>query len=178
MTSRARELILATFLSLSVGFVAGYWMAGQGEDASLQPALDGGAPHAVGPQEFMQLGMQSLTGGMFDQAERYFRQAVALVPQEPEPHADLAVALMYQERWSEAAAELALAKEYGPDLPEVYFLEGVIARDGMQDSVKARRAWQRFLELAPADSPQAETVRTWLNDLDGVTPSESSAPTS
>jgi hypothetical protein len=35
----------------------------------------------------------------------------------------------------------------------------------MRDSLKAREAWERFLAMVPADSPQADTVETWLEGL-------------
>jgi cytochrome c-type biogenesis protein CcmH/NrfG len=77
---------------------------------------------------------------------------------------DLAVVLMSQGRWEEADRELAEAKRMAPDLPAIWFLEGWIARDGLADTLRARRVWERFLELAPADAPQAAEIRRWLSD--------------
>jgi tetratricopeptide (TPR) repeat protein len=76
---------------------------------------------------------------------------------------DLAVALMSQGRWEEADRELAQAKGLAPDLPAIWFLEGWVARDGFGDTLRARRVWERFLELAPPDAPQAAEVRRWLS---------------
>ena len=45
-------------------------------------------------------------------------------------HTDLAIALMYQERWAEAQGELEIADHLAPETPEVYFLQGVVYRDG------------------------------------------------
>ena len=158
-----RTLVIATFLSLSIGFLAGYGLAPR----QSQPGsgASGNAPHAVGPEEFAQLGVQSLEAGDFAGAERYFRRAADMAPDQAGPHADLAVALMYQERWEEAHGELALAEQIAPETPEVYFLQGVVYRDGMNDSAKARSSWERFLAMVPSDSPQAETVQTWLEGL-------------
>lgn len=158
-----RTLVLATFLSLSVGFVAGYGLAPR--ESQPTSGATGNAPHAVGPEEFAQLGMQSLEAGDFAGAERYFRRAADLAPDEAGPHADLAVALMYQERWEEAHGELARAEQIAPETPEVYFLKGVVYRDGMNDPERARTSWEQFLAMVPADSPQAETVQTWLEGL-------------
>lgn len=158
-----RALVVATFLALSVGFVVGYWMAPR-SDMPAPPAANA-APHAVGPGEYSQLGMQSLEAGDFPSAERYFRRATELSPDDAGPHMDLAVSLMYQERWEEAHGELEVAGRLAPEAPEVLFLKGVVYRDGLRDGERAREAWERFLGMVPADSPQASTVRGWLDDL-------------
>ena len=158
-----RALVIATFAALTVGFLAGYVLAPRASVPDA-PAADG-APHAVGPEEFAQLGMQALEAGDFTTAERYFRRSADLAPDEAAPHTDLAVALMYQERWEEAHGQLEVAAQIAPETPEVYFLQGVVYRDGMNDPARARASWERFLAMVPADSPQAATVQTWLDGL-------------
>lgn len=158
-----RTVVIATFMSLTVGFLAGYVLAPR-EPGPEAPAA-GNAPHAVGPEEFAQLGMQSLEAGDFTSAERYFRRAADMAPDQAGPHADLAVALMYQERWEEAHGQLEVAERLGPETPEVYFLQGVVYRDGMNDATQARASWERFLAMVPPDSPQAATVQNWLEGL-------------
>jgi len=160
VATRLRAIVIASFVALTAGFLVGYGLAGK------ERAPAGEAPHAVGPQEHIQLGMRALGAGDFAAAERLFRGAARRRPRGPAPHTDLAVALMYQQRWQEAAAELELAQALGPDLPEVHFLEGVLARDGLDDAERAGAAWERFLTLVPADAPQAATVRQWLAEMD------------
>jgi tetratricopeptide (TPR) repeat protein len=159
-----RAVVIATFLSLSIGFLAGYMLAPR-ESATVSETT-GAAPHAVGAEEYSQLGIQSLEAGDFATAERYFERAAELAPESAGPHADLAVALMYQERWEEAHGQLEIASGMAPETPDVYFLQGVVYRDGMNDPARARAAWERFLALVPEDSPQASTVRGWLDGLD------------
>jgi Flp pilus assembly protein TadD len=159
-----RTLVIATFVSLSVGFLVGYWMAPRAETP--EPASASAAPHSVGPAEYAQLGMQSLESGDYPSAERYFRRAAEMSPDDAGPRMDLAVSLMYQERWQEAHDELEAAEELAPEAPEIYFLRGVVYRDGLGDSDGARAAWERFLSMVPSDSPQAVTVRGWLEALE------------
>lgn len=169
-TGDLRALVLASFVALSVGFGAGYWM---GTQAGGDPEETAGgtemAPHPVGAQEYVQLGMSALSTGQFGEAERRFRQALERAPNDPDVRTDLAVSLMYQERWEEASEQIEAAKESAPEMPEVYFLEGIVYRDARADTARAREAWNRFLELVPPDTPQAETVRGWLAELDGPT---------
>ncbi len=159
--SGPRALVVATFVALSVGFVAGYALAPRNASSS-GPA---GAPHTIGPEEYAQLGMRSLERGDFASAERYLRRATDMAPDNAGAHADLAVALMYQRRWEEAHGELEIAARLAPETPEVYLLQGVVYRDGMGDSGQARVAWERFLAMVPPGSAQADTVEQWLQGL-------------
>lgn len=150
-----------SFVALTLGFVAGSLVGGGSDPSSPQGA--GGAPHAVGIQEYVQLGVQALDQGDPATAERYFRSAVALSPSAPGPRGDLAVSLMAQGRWEDADRELSEAQRLGPDRPELYFVEGVMARDGLADTARARTAWKRFLELAPEGSQDTDLVQEWLS---------------
>lgn len=158
LSSGPRAIMVASFVALTVGFVAGYALAPR--DAA--PESGAAAPHSIGPEEYAQLGMQSLEGGDFASAERYLRQAADMAPDDAGAHADLAVALMYQRRWQEAHGELEVAAQLSPETPEVYLLQGVVYRDGLGDAGRARVAWERFLAMAPPGSAQADTVRQWL----------------
>jgi cytochrome c-type biogenesis protein CcmH/NrfG len=153
--------MVATFVALTVGFVAGYALAPRNAPPQSGPA----APHAIGPQEYAQLGMRFLEDGDFATAESYLRRAVEIAPENAGAHADLAVALMYQRRWQEAHGELETAAQLSPATPEIYLLQGVVYRDGMQDPVRARAAWERFLAMVPPGTSQADTVEQWLEGL-------------
>lgn len=173
--ARTRTLIIATFVALTAGFGAGYWIGSQSSGSADELATGGNAedaPHPVGAQEYAQLAMSSLGQGEYQEAERLFRKASEMQPDNAELHADLAVSLMYQERWDEAHGEIQQAKQIDPEMPEVYFLQGVIYRDARQDTAKAREAWTHFLTLVPDDSPQAQTVRGWLDELSGKAPAD------
>ena len=152
-------LVAVSFVTLSLGYVVGLRMGP--EERSSGP---GAAPHPVGAEEYSRLGMRALAAGDMVEAESRFREAIALRPAEPGPRVDLAVALMSQGRWEEADLVLAEAKRMAADLPAIWYLEGWIARDGLADTLRAREVWGRFLELAPADAPQAAEVRRWLSD--------------
>ena len=155
-------LVAVSFVTLSLGYLVGLRVGG--EEPGAEP---GGPPHPVGADEYVRLGMNALAAGDMVEAERRFREALALQPAEPGPRVDLAVALMSQGRWGEADRELAEAKRLAPELPAVWYLEGWVARDGLGDTLRAREVWQRFLELAPPDNPQAAEIRQWLGDTPG-----------
>jgi cytochrome c-type biogenesis protein CcmH/NrfG len=89
-----------------------------------------------------------------------------MAPENAGAHADLAVALMYQRRWQEAHGELETAAQLSPQTPEIYFLQGVVYRDGLGEPGQARAAWERFLALVPPGTSQADTVEQWLEGLE------------
>lgn len=167
LSARPGEIAVVSFVALSIGFVAGWWLAPQ--DPAAEPETvtpQSGAPHPVGADDHIQLGLNALAAGDFEEAELRFRRAEELRPDDPSPHANLAVALLYQGEWEEAEAEVEEARELGPEMPQLDFLEGIIARDGFADTTRAREAWSRYLERVPEDSPQSETVRAWLDSLE------------
>lgn len=173
LSSDPREIVVSSFIAVTIGFLGGYALAPRGGGGGAETDFGAaGAPHAVGAAEFVQLGMQALGSGDFAGAEGLFRQAIEMEPDNLEARTDLALSLMYQERWSEAIAEVEIVKQRNPGLPETLFLEGVISRDGLRDPERARAAWETFLAIVPDDSPQAETVRAWLEALDGGPPTE------
>ena len=159
-TRRTRELVAVSFVTLSAGFVAGWWLGGQ--EAASGP---GGAPHAVGPDEHAGLGTQALQAGDLVTAEQHFRAAAELDPESSRSHSDLAAVLLLGGRWDEARTEIDRARELDPDSPDAWFLTGMLWRDGYGDTLRARQSWERFLELVPPDSPQAATIREWIAGL-------------
>ena len=60
------------------------------------------------------------------------------------------------------AFEEAVAKD--PRHRNAWMNMGVVKRESLNDETGAREAWQRFLEISPA-GPDAERVRTWLNQV-------------
>ena len=161
-----RTLVIVSFVALTAGFAAGYGLAVREPEP---PRGAGGAPpHPVGAQAYIELGMRALQAGDFRDAEERFRAAAEMRPEDPAPHVDLALALLYQRRWQDAERALAMARERDPERPEVDFLEGLLARDGLADTVRAATAWERFLTRVPPDAPQADMVRGWLEELDGI----------
>ena len=160
LAARTRELVLVSFVTLSAGFAAGWWLATQDRTTG-----GAGATHAVGPAEHLELGTQALQAGDLASAEEHFRAALELAPEDARSHSDLAAVLMLQGRWDEAREELDRARERDPESPDAWFLTGMLWRDGYGDSLRARQSWERFLELVPAESAQAATIREWIAAL-------------
>lgn len=165
LAARPRELVVVSFVALSLGFGAGWWMGRQDPGAGAE-----GAPHPVGAGEYLELGSRALEAGDLATAEAHFRRAVELEPRSARARADLGAVLLLQGRWDDAAAELEAARAADPASPEAWFLTGMLERDGYGNPAGAREAWERFLQIMPPESPQAETVRGWLAELEAPAP--------
>ncbi len=98
--------------------------------------------------------------GRLDLAERYYRQAIALAPGEPEFHYNLAVALASAGRTQEAASEYARVIELDPASVAARDNLGVLlAQDGQLDPAEVL-----FREAARLD-PSDPSPRTNLGNL-------------
>ncbi len=161
LAARPRELVVLSFVALSLGFGAGWWMGRQDSGPGGESA-----PHPVGAGEYLELGSRALEAGDLASAEAHFRRAAELESGSARARADLGAVLMLEGRWDDAAAELEAARRADPGSPEAWFLTGMLERDGYGNAAGAREAWERFLQIVPPDTPQAETVRGWLAELE------------
>lgn len=64
-----------------------------------------------------------------------------------------------------AQRELQRVSERAPELPEPYYLRGVVERDALGDPAGARASFERYLALAP-HGPHAPEVEAWLAEAE------------
>jgi Tfp pilus assembly protein PilF len=84
----------------------------------------------------------------FDAAEREYRRAIELDPDERIAHNDLGVLLMNRKRWTEAEAELREEIVRNQEYGVAYYNLGIVLRElGRTD--EAATQWQRALERDP-----------------------------
>ncbi len=102
------------------------------------------------------------------EAEAEFRAGLKVTPDDAELHYLLAATLLQQNRLDAAKAELDKAIELKPDLPEAWFGLGVYYKLTGQKE-EAIKAFEHFLELPPAQDPQARTeAERELKELKGT----------
>ena len=93
-------------------------------------------------------------------AEAILTKGTREYPDSPWCWSVLALVRMDQGSLREAAACATKAIEIEPGYARAHFMRGAIARE-MDDSVTARRAWTRYLELEP-DAPDRDLIRAYL----------------
>jgi Flp pilus assembly protein TadD len=102
------------------------------------------------------LGVTLYAQDRLPEAEAEFRAGLKATPDDAELHYLLGATLLQQNRLDAARAELEKAVALKPDLPEAWYGLGVYHKLA-GDKAEAIKAFERFLQLPPAQDPQART---------------------
>jgi curved DNA-binding protein CbpA len=132
-------------------------------------------PKAAAPQEIarqaFETGAQKLKARDFHEAVQQFRVAVRLVPEDARYHAALSTALSNNPHWiREAIESIERAIHLAPEEPG-YHIEMARLLDGQGLKLRARKAAEAALRLAPLD-PRVIVAASEL----GVVPEEPPPP--
>ena len=111
----------------------------------------------------VELGNLQMDAGRFDDAIRWYREALAINPALPDVASDLAACLMSTGRASEALAELDKALARDPAHRLALYNRG-IALVQLGRAPEAADTWQELLKLHP-DDPQAERLRSRIDEI-------------
>ncbi|WP_066943761.1 cytochrome c-type biogenesis protein CcmH [Microtetraspora fusca] len=118
------------------------------------------APRADGPADLVSLGRTLDSMGDAEGAVRAYREAAALLPEDPRIPRLLGLALLKAGRPAEAVALLRPLLARSPDDDELLLVLG--AAELTADPPAGRRTLRRFLRLAPPGHPAVARVRRLL----------------
>ena len=79
-------------------------------------------------------------------------------------HYNMACVYKNQGQYGKAEEHFLIALEKRPNEPDVHYNLGILYDDDLNDIAKARKHYQRFIELAPKDEDAAQ-VQEWLLSL-------------
>lgn len=97
------------------------------------------------------------------EAERLYREVLALDPGEARSVNNLALLVQGEGHFSEARALLLQGLEYSPDVPELHFNLAVLSELYLFDLEGALDHYRRYLQLADGEQAQVEG---WIADLE------------
>jgi tetratricopeptide (TPR) repeat protein len=139
------------------------WGAAESSFRSALQAWERG-PFGVDDQTEARVGLARalLARRSFEEAQKTLVACVSADPRAPEPHLWLARVDAERAQPDEARAEAARAAELDDRYADAWLLVGDLEKS--HDAERARRAYRRFLELAP-DAPQARAARRSLASL-------------
>jgi tetratricopeptide (TPR) repeat protein len=189
---RADAIVFAVsgaLFGVIVGWILGSQQAGGGSAAApvTQSAASTPAPAAGGSpvvldqnrvQALRSLAEQDPTnvqprvdlGNMYFDAEQYteairwYEEAIALNPSDPNVSTDLGVAYYYTNQPARAVAQFEHSLEVDPAHTKTMLNMGIVKAFGQQDLSGAVAAWERVVALAP-DSPEGQAARKALDGM-------------
>jgi tetratricopeptide (TPR) repeat protein len=112
----------------------------------------------------VQLGNLYFDAERYDDAVRWYEQALKVDPKNVNASTDLGIAYYYSNQPDRALAQFDRSLEIDPKHSKTLLNIGIVRAFGKQDIDGAEKAWQRVLELAP-NTPEAEVAR---KGLDGI----------
>jgi cytochrome c-type biogenesis protein CcmH/NrfG len=117
----------------------------------------------------VQLGNMYFDAGRFEDAARWYEDALRVNPRDPDVSTDLGIAYYYTNQADRALRQFEHSLSVDPRHSKTLLNLGVVRAFGKQDLKGAAEAWQQVLDLAP-DSPEARAARQALEGLRNAHP--------
>ena len=110
----------------------------------------------------------------YDEAIKWYEQAIALAPNDPNVSTDLGVCYYYTNQPDKALAQFAHSLKLDPRHTKTLLNVGIVKAFGKQDLEGAAQAWGQVIQLAP-DSPEGQAAKRALDSLRAAHPGMSGA---
>jgi tetratricopeptide (TPR) repeat protein len=177
-----------TFFGLLIGWIIGTQQAGpaaapvaqpapqqQAAASTPQPTGGSGQPAVLDEGRVRQL--EAIAGQQPSDAEaiRWYEQAVALDPKNPNTSTDLGVSYYYTNQPDKAIAQFEKSLQADPKHLKTMLNMGIVRAFGLQDLEGATRAWEEVIKVSP-DSAEARSARQSLERMKSAHPGGTGAP--
>jgi tetratricopeptide (TPR) repeat protein len=123
-----------------------------------------------------QLGDLYFGSERFDEAVKWYEQALALTPSDVRVTSQLAMAYYYTNQTDRALQQLERATKVDPKHAETWLNLGFVRAFGKQDLNGAEQAWQQVIKLAP-DTPEGQAAKRAIDSLKSAHPGGASSAT-
>jgi len=193
-----KEMVLFIGVALIVGLLVGI-MVSKGKDKSAKPQMSAAqsAPQvnyqqniqmletvvAKDPQNrqaWVELGNNYFDSQQPMKAIEAYTKALELNPNDPNVLTDQGVMFRQLGWFDKAIASFEKANQVDPQHLQSLYNLGVVYRFDLQDFVKAKEIWKKYLELSPT-GPASDRIRSDLQEMDArpvVPPGQMSVPAS
>jgi cytochrome c-type biogenesis protein CcmH/NrfG len=179
--------IAGIFFGVLVGWIIGSQQAsGVAPPPAAAPAPAAAAPSAQAPPPFdesraaalrasaernpsdaeirVQLGNLYFDADRYDEAMRWYEEALKVDPRNVNASTDLGIAYYYSNQPDRALAQFDKSLSIDPKHSKTLLNIGIVRAFAKQDLDGAEQAWQRVLDVAP-DSPEAAVAKKGLDGL-------------
>ena len=105
----------------------------------------------------------------YDDAIKWYEQALKLAPNDPNVSTDLGVCYYYTNQPDKALQQFEHSLQLNPKHTKTLLNVGIVKAFGKQDLDGAAQAWQQVIQTAP-DSPEGQAARRALDSLRSAHP--------
>jgi len=187
--------VAGVVFGLIAGWIIGSQQAG-GRDAAPAPAASAAAPAPAptsapppplldeskvtafktmadrepsNPKPRAELGNLYFDSEKYDDAIKWYGEALKLAPNDVNVSTDLGVSYYYTNQADRALEQFAHSLQLDPKHAKTLLNVGVVKAFGKQDLPGAMEAWEKVVQLAP-DSPEAQAAKRALDSLRSAHP--------
>jgi tetratricopeptide (TPR) repeat protein len=121
-----------------------------------------------------QLGTLYFNAERYDDAIKWYGDALRLSPNEVEVSTDLGVSYYYTNQPDKALEQFDRSLKLDPKHAKTLLNVGIVKAFGKQDLSGAQQAWEQVITLAP-QSPEAQAARRALDSLRAAHPPQGAA---
>jgi tetratricopeptide (TPR) repeat protein len=129
-------------------------------------------PNNPGPRT--RLGNLYFDAERYDEAIKWYSDAVKLAPKDPNVSTDLGVSYYYTNQPDKALEQFTRSLQLDPKHTKTLLNIGIVKAFGKQDIEGAAQVWQQVLQIAP-DSPEGQAAKRALDSLRSAHPGASGA---
>lgn len=100
----------------------------------------------------------------YTDAIKWYEQAIALKPDDPDASTDLGVSYYYTSQTDRALQQFDKSLKLNPKHTKTLLNQGIVLAFGKRDLVAAAEAWKKVVDLAP-ESPEGQAARRGLEGI-------------
>jgi tetratricopeptide (TPR) repeat protein len=127
------------------------------------------------PKPRVELGNLYFDAERYDDAIKWYGDALKLDPQDVNVSTDLGVSYYYSNQPDKALAQFDHSLKIDPKHAKTILNVGIVKAFAKQDLEGAQQAWQQVIQLAP-DSPEGQAAKRALDSLRAAHPGGSQKP--
>jgi len=126
------------------------------------------------PAPRVQLGNLYFDAERYDEAIKWYGDALKLAPKDVNVSTDLGVSYYYSNQPDQALAQFEKSLKLDPKHAKTLLNVGIVRAFGKQDIAGAEQAWQQVIALEP-NSPEGDAAKRALDSLKSAHPGGSTA---
>jgi tetratricopeptide (TPR) repeat protein len=139
------------------------------DESKVRTAVAQAEKEPSNPEPRVQLGNMYFDAEKYDEAIRWYGEALKLSPRDVNVSTDLGVSYYYSNQPDKALAQFDESLKIDPKHAKTLLNVGVVRAFGKQDLAGAEEAWQQVLQIAP-DSPEGQAAKRALDSLKSAHP--------